>query len=120
MLKRITEFDRAISENLKPGEAGMNFTLLAAYCQALQAGNDLPNFAEVIWDRDIEPIIEDCRKYGITEFTVSSTFSGLIATIAQFEKTGCKLEGLTEVKATCIDWETGENEILPAFRMSIC
>ncbi|MGI6256614.1 MAG: DUF7698 family protein [Anaerovoracaceae bacterium] len=120
MLKRIAEFDKAINENLKPKEAGMNFTLLAAYYQALQAGNDLPNFTEVIWDRDIEPIIEDCKKYGITEFTISSTFSGLITTIAEFEKRGCKLEGLTEVKATYTDWETREKEILPAFKMSIC
>lgn len=120
MLKRIAEFDKAISERVKANEAEMNITLLRAYYDALQAGNDLPNFSEVIWERDIEPIVEDCKKYGITEFTISSTFSGLITTIAQLEKSGCKLEGLTEVRATYTDFETGEKEILPAFKLSVC
>lgn len=43
-----------------------------------EAGNDLPNFAEVIWDDDIETILADCRKLGVREFTISSTFSSLL------------------------------------------
>ena len=38
----------------------MNRTLVQAYLWSTEAGNDLPNFAEVIWDEDIEAILQDC------------------------------------------------------------
>ena len=50
-------------ENAKPGmrweEIGCHWTLGQAYLYSKEAGNDLPNFAEVIWDYDIEAILED-------------------------------------------------------------
>lgn len=66
-------------ENAKPRmrweEIGCQWTLGQAYLYSKEAGNDLPNFAEVIWDDDIETILADCRKLGVKEFTISSTFS---------------------------------------------
>lgn len=56
-------------ENAKPGmrweEIGCHWTLGQAYLYSKEAGNDLPNFAEVIWDYDIEAILADCRKLGV-------------------------------------------------------
>ena len=44
-------------ENAKPGmkwdEIGCHWTLGQAYLYSKEAGNVLPNFAEVIWDDDI-------------------------------------------------------------------
>ena len=58
-------------ENAKPGmkwdEIGCHWTLGQAYLYSKEAGNDLPNFAEVIWDDDIEAILSDCRKLGAKE-----------------------------------------------------
>ena len=58
-------------ENAKPGmkwdEIGCHWTLGQAYLYSKEAGNDLPNFAEVIWDDDTEAIISDCRKLGAKE-----------------------------------------------------
>ena len=54
----------------------------------MEAGNDSIDFGEVIWDEDIETITECMKENGITEFTVSSTFSSLITTLAAFEKHG--------------------------------
>ena len=48
----------------------------------------MPNFGEIIWDHDIPDMIRDLKKYGYHEFTISSTFSGLIHTIAELEKMG--------------------------------
>ena len=49
-------------ENAKPGmrweEIGCQWTLGQAYLYSKEAGNDLPNFAEVIWDEDIDAIAE--------------------------------------------------------------
>ena len=87
-------------ENAKPGmkwdEIGCHWTLGQAYLYSKEAGNDLPNFAEVIWDDDMEAILSDCRKLGVKEFTISSTFSSLIETIARL-RLGC-IDGIVRVK----------------------
>ena len=88
-MKRIELFERAIAEkarNLK--YYGINSTMFWAYRKSMEAGNDSIDFGEVIWDEDIETITECMKENGITEFTVSSTFSSLITTLAAFEKHG--------------------------------
>jgi hypothetical protein len=108
-------------ENAKPGmtwkQIGINSTLGQAYEWSKETGNELPNFNEVIWDYDIQQIIDDCRKSGVKEITISSTFSSLIQTIARFEELGCKLDGIVKIKdrQTCFR----NNEEIPAFKMSI-
>lgn len=100
-------------------ELGINPLLGQAYFYSLEAGNELPNFAEAIWENQIEEILMDCKRYHITEFTISSTFSDLITSIAKFEELGATLEGLVKINSTSKNWDTGEKEILPAFKMSL-
>ena len=54
-----------------------------------EAGNDLPNFAEVIWDHDTS---DPCRlpEARVKEFTISSTFSSLIETIANLRSSAAR------------------------------
>lgn len=117
-MKKIELFERAIAEkagNLK--DYGINATLFWAYRESIEAGNEQINFSEVIWDKDIDDISKTLLNNEIYEFTISSTFSSLIPTLAEFEKHGFRMDGLTKVKSRHKDWETGENEILPAIRM---
>ena len=95
----------------------MNRTLVQAYLWSTEAGNDLPNFAEVIWDEDIEAIAACMKENDIAEFTISSTFSSLIPTLAAFEKHGFKIDGITEVNANYTDWQTNQRARIPAIRM---
>ncbi len=118
-MKHIDILDRAAEQNMKISELGVNRTFCAAYFTSLEAGNDAPDFDEVIWDDDIEAIVADCRRFGITEFTVSSTFSSLIPALERFTELGCRMEGLTKVRARYTDWRTGEKEIRPAIKMSL-
>ena len=74
---------------------------------------------KVIWDYDIEEIAQTLRANGITEFTISSTFSSLIETLAAFEKQGISMAGLTTVKARYTDWKTGEHALIPAIKMTV-
>ena len=67
---------------------------------------------------DIPKIAENLGRFGIKEFTISSNFSGLIETLAEFEKNGFKMNGLTTVNAGYRDWATGELKKLPAIRMT--
>ena len=117
-MKKIDLFERAITEqaaSLK--DYGINGTAFWAYRKSIDAGNDLIDFSEVIWDEDIEAIAETFATAGITEFTISSTFSGLITTLAAFDKHGFKMAGITEVNANYTDWMTNERARIPAIKM---
>ena len=117
-MKKIAAFENAIANQVKDIHAeGINATAFWAYRRSEDAGNDLIDFSEVIWDEDIAPIAETFRENGITEFTISSTFSGLIATLAAFDKSGYKMAGITEVNANYTDWNTNERARVPAIRL---
>ncbi len=123
MKNHIAAIDNTVENGSRTNwkELGFNSTFGEAYLYSLEAGNDLPNYAEVIWDTDIDEILADCRKTGITEFTISSTFSSLIETIAEFQKRGCMMQGLVEINSRYDkDWRTGEKKRIPAFLMKIC
>lgn len=117
-MKKIEAFENA-DRSKSLSEQNINGTLYWAYQSSKEAGNDLIDFSEVIWDYDIDPIIEACKTYGITAFTISSTFSSLIETLAEFEKRDCHMNGLTEVNARYTDWKTGEHARIPAIKMSL-
>lgn len=124
MIKKIEILDKARENGTRYSEIGINSTFGAAYFYSLEAGNDLINFDEVIWDRDIDEILENCRRFGIEEFAISSTLSSLITTIAEFQKRGCKLEGLIEINSRFDDWKAGlegesRKERIPAFKISL-
>ena len=125
MMKRIEILEEAATKGTKYSEIDVNPTFGAAYFYSQDAGNDLINFSEVIWDYDIDEIIENCKRFGITEFTISSTFSSLILTIAEFEKRGWKLQGLVEINSRHDDWKAcfegkpSVKERIPAFKLSL-
>lgn len=117
-MKKIDLFERAIAEqtgSLK--DYGINGTMFWAYRKSVTAENDLIDFNEVIWDDDVEAIAACMKDNGISEFTISSTFSGLIPTLAAFDKLGFKVAGITEVNASYKDWQTDTYARIPAVRM---
>ena len=122
-MKGIRTFEETMATKDNNGksykELGINQTLFLAYRVAKETGNELIDFNEVIWDYDIEEIAQTLRANGITEFTISSTFSSLIETLAAFEKQGISMAGLTTVKARYTDWKTGEHALIPAIKMTV-
>lgn len=118
-MKKIELFEKAIAEkaaSLK--EWGINPTLFWAYRNSITAGNDRIDFGETIWDSEVGEITETLKENGITEFTISSTFSSLIPTLAEFAKHGFQMAGLTEVKANYTDFQTQERAVIPAIQMA--
>ena len=105
-------------KDVKVSDLGINRTLFWAYRDSKEAGNELIDFSDVIWDEEIEPITTFLKENGITEFTVSSTFSSLIPALAGFEKHGFKMAGLTKVRTRYKDYTTGEKAIIPAIIMT--
>lgn len=117
-MKKIELFERAIAEQIGSlKDYGINGTAFWAYRKSIEAENTLIDFSEVIWDQDVKPIAETFKEEGIDEFTISSTFSSLIATLAAFEKNGYRMDGLTEVNANYTDWQTNQRARVPAIRM---
>lgn len=117
-MKKIDLFERAIAEQVKSlSDYGINGTMFWAYRKSVTAENDLIDFNEVIWDDDVEAIAACMKDNGISEFTISSTFSGLIPTLAAFDKLGFKVAGITEVNAPYKDWQTDTYARIPAVRM---
>ena len=118
-MKKIELFEKAIAEqaaSLK--DWGINPTLFWAYRNSITAGNDRIDFGEAIWDSEVGEITETLKENGITEFTISSTFSSLIPTLAEFAKHGFQMAGLTEVKANYTDFQTQERAVISAIRMA--
>ena len=118
-MKHIKLFEEALANSKNPEEMGINPTLLWAYRDARETGNELIDLNEVIWENDIEGIVKGLKENNFNAFTISSIFSSLTKTIAAFEEQGCKLTGMTEVKARYKDWQTGEREILHAFLITL-
>ncbi len=120
-MKEIKKIEEIINskENVCLKEVGVNRTLFWAYLTTKEAGNNLIDFNEVIWNHDIEEIAKTLRENEINEFTISSTFSSLIETLAEFEKQGINMVGLTTVNARHTDWLTGEHTKIPAIKMIV-
>lgn len=119
-MKEIRTFEEAIKQNTRSlKDLGINGTLFWAYRNSKENGNEFIDFNEVIWDYDIEEIAQTLKANDITEFTISSTFSSLIETLAAFEKHGISMAGLTTVKARYTDLKTGEHALIPAIKMTV-
>ena len=117
-MKRIERFEQAIENKVKDLRAeGINSTLFWAYRESIETGNEKINFSECIWEQEIEDIANCLKENGILEFTISSTFSSLIETLAEFQKHGFKMAGLTEVNARYTAIGSDEKAKLPAIRI---
>ena len=117
-MKRIKAFEQAIANkvtNLR--EVGINPTLFRAYITLEETGNDKIDFNEVIWEHEIEDIANCLKANGIYEFTISSTYSSLIESLAEFQKHGFQMAGLTEVNARYTEVGSNNKKRIPAIRM---
>jgi hypothetical protein len=94
-IKLFEEFKEKVVHNFKAD--GINSTMYWAYMKSLDAENELLDFNDVVWEHDIEPIVDTCNKLGINEFTISSNFTGLLKTMYELDKRGFKV--LSELAA---------------------
>lgn len=117
-MKNIKLFDEAIKNNLfrKSSDApeAINYTLACDYLSAIEDGNEYINFNGVIWEREVPEISGDLRRAGVEFITISSTYTGLLNALALFDQEGYRLQGMTEVLASYVDFTTGERARIPA------
>lgn len=114
---RINEIEKLMSVGSEAWESiGINRRFGNAYCYSRESGADLINFYEVIWDNDVEEIIDNCKKYGITAFTISNSFPGLLDIMAKFKKMGCRFDGIVTINGLFGIRKT-QTKPIPAFKL---
>lgn len=112
----IEKFER-IDENKTLKAQHINATMFWAYMDSKEAENELLNFEDVIWNEDATESLTACREYGIEQFSISSSYSSLMELLAEFEKAGCKMDGLVTVRVRYTDRKTGEKAMIPAITL---
>lgn len=123
-MKEIKQYEEAIANKVTNLEAeGINRTMFKAYRHSRRAGSDDLNFDDIVWDTDIEYIVNTCRAEGIEQMTVSSTFSSLTEAIWGMIAKGCTVEGMKLVPTTNTYYDeqtdTYVREKVPAFIIKI-
>ena len=113
-MKHIDFLDKAAERKAQYEEIGVNQNFGLAYFAALRNSNDRIDFSCAIHESDTDAILADCRRFGVTEFTVSSTWSGVVTRVAAFVDGGWRLDGMVKVKGDSVDYGTGERITVPA------
>lgn len=117
-MENIKRFDEALKNNnftcSSSDPAAINYTLACAYAESLAAGNEFINFSGALFDRELPEILGQLDDNGVSTFTISSSFSGLIGTLAMLEQDYWIVQGMTEVRANYNDFKTGKPAVIPA------
>ena len=120
MKTTIPSIEKTITGEIKTvEELGMNLTLFWAYKKSKFAENDIINFYDIIWSKDIDEIAKNLKENSVKEFSISSNFSGLITTLAEFEKHGYTMAGIIDVTETYTDLTTNKPAVVKAVRMEL-
>ncbi|MCD8216025.1 MAG: hypothetical protein LUC97_10365 [Clostridiales bacterium] len=99
---------------------GEDYTkLYKLYSETKERENDYIDLSDVIWDKEVKPLLDSFRKFGISKFTFSSTWSSAVETAWLFQKNGCKLEGLVEINGRHKDFMSKEYEKVHGYLFSL-
>ena len=118
-MKTIDKIEKVKNMNVLLEDVGINRTFYWAYIKTQETTNENLDFEDVIWESDVEGIIKNCKEFGLKEITISSRFASLIDILAEFEKQGAKLIGLTKVTTRFYSFGTNQPEIINALKIEI-
>lgn len=118
-MKTIDKIEKVKNMNVLLEDVGINRTFYWAYIRTQETTNENLDFEDVIWESDVEGIIKNCKEFGLKEITISSRFASLIDILAEFEKQGAKLIGLTKVTSRFYACGTNNYELINALKIEI-
>lgn len=90
--------------------------LLRAYINTQEAGNELLDFSEAIFDDDLPRLTEELDGIGVEEFTISVRQCDMQAVLLALTSQGWELVGLTQVLERFTDF-AGNRGRVPAFHL---
>ena len=118
-MKTIDKIEKVKNMNVLLEDVGINRTFYWAYIRTQETTNEILDFEDVIWESDVEGIIKNCKEFGLKEITISSRIASLIDILAEFEKQGAKLAGLTQVTSRFYACGTNNYELINAVKIEI-
>ena len=118
-MRTIEKLEQVRTGKLNLKESGIHYTLYYAYEWTKDTLNKKINFNDVIWEKDVKEIVENCKELNIDSITISCSQTGMADVLAEFEKEGCKLVGLTKITTRSIDIFTNKPEEKNAFELVI-
>ena len=118
-MKTIDKIEKVKNMNVLLEDVGINRTFYWAYIKTQETTNENLDFEDVIWESDVEGIIKNCKEFGLKEITISSRFASLIDILAEFEKQGAKLAGLTQVTSRFYACGTNNYELINALKIEV-
>ena len=108
---------RKIEEQIE-GMGNIAYRVWLYYEKSRDNGNDYINIDDVVWDKDVTPLINGFRKFGVEHFTFSSSWSSSVETAWLFKMNGCELEELVEVNGN-MNYMTGKHEKMHAYKFAV-
>lgn len=122
-MKRIAKYDELKNGREDDRFKTANLTIYRAYIDSLEADTEDLNFNDVIWEKDIDKIIETCREENLKQITISSSFSSLTNTLWEMIKYGCKITGMKLIPTIYETYNTDtgkmEKDLKPAIIIEI-
>lgn len=106
----------ALEQQIATREQVNSSTLLRAYIATQEAGNELLDFSEYIFDTALPGFTDELDSAGVTEFTISARQSDMAATLIEITEQGWELVGLTRVLERFTDFSGNRGEV-PAFHL---
>lgn len=103
-------------ERISQKEANINSTLFRAYKSSQERGLDAIDFNDVIWNYDVETIVDEFRIARHETFTISSTFSSFLETIWEFKQYGCRIKGMKQVRQEYENFNMDTMKSEPAYK----
>jgi hypothetical protein len=93
------EYQKAMNRiAAKAGENKQTYKQIwRAYEKSRDNENEILNFDDVIWDRDVEALAACMKENGIREFTYSCRATDAIETLWLFKEAGCEIGEMIEV-----------------------
>lgn len=98
---------------------GAEAMLWKAYAEARETGNDYVDFNDITSDKYIAGLVQAMKEFGITRFTFSSTWSSAVEVAWEFQKEGCRLDGLVEINSHYKEFLSGEYEKAHGYLFSV-
>ena len=118
-MKTIDKIEKVKNMNVLLEDVGINRSFYWAYIETQETKNETIDFSGSIGEDEVEGIIRNCKEFGLKEITISSRYSSLINVLAEFEKQGAKLIGLTQVKSRFYALGTNDYEVINALKIEI-
>lgn len=93
--------------------------LYQLFSEAMERGNQYIDLWNVIWEKDVEGLINSLRENGVEHFTFSSTWSSAVEIAWLFTQNGCTLEGMAQINGPHKSYDNKEYDTVPAYLFAV-